>query len=1510
MASESAVSDTVELAELGERPMRRRTLSEDSQSGYSAKTWNSDSDQFEQNFKDRGVWSSKFDFFFACLGYGVGMANFLRFPGLVFKNGGGVFFIPYLLMVFLCVIPIVYLEMIIGQFSSASTLQFGRVIPLFQGIGWAMFIVTFFTIIYYQIVLSWVVYYLFSSLTAQLPFGHCNNTWNTPGCRTISQWNLTVSDDKHTIAFNNGSINVTDVTARTPSEEYFRFFVLAESGDIGILGEINWRLALSLLFAWACVFVVLFQSVTSPKKVIYVTVVVPWLLMIVFLIATAMLPGSSIGFRYFLSPNWDKISQASTWTDASSQAFYSMGPCFGGIMTLSSYNKFKYNIQRDAILLALLDTLTSFLSGLVVCGSLGVLSFKTGIPITELSISGSGLTFIAYPDLFESLPAAPAWSAVFFLMLLLLGFSSQLTMSESLVTSVHDQLPKSSRNKRFRFVIFSCLCIVGSCLGLLFTCQAGIYWFELLNNFAADWNLLIIAIFFSLSITYCYGWRRIAVDVQFMSGNRPSLYWFSSWFATPFLLSAILIYSWAQPEPLKYGSYTYPTWSVAVGYTIALLPVCAIGIGCALALWQKKCKLAQLIQPTQNSGATLANAFYWLDKTVPDYISGEVREEPGESELGQDNSAFRMIDSRANNYGEGAAETASATIVGEVVDSSARANEKAETRSHESDEDADHYWHAWRGKYDFFVSCMAFTIGMGNVWRFPVLCFKYGGGAFFAPYLIMMIICGIPIYFLELILGQYFREGFYRVWKIVPISRGIGIASFIILLYLAVYYSAMGALCLYYFFASLAPNLPWANCEHSFNSANCSFSVYNESWSENGTDLNGTSAVLSVTNFTAVNFIVASREYFRFGVLGLSPDNSGEFNSINWQLWGCCLLMWLLIAVSLCRGIRNSGKTFERPINLATMMILSVCLVLGLLLIVILFILAVRDSRSLTGIRMFIRPNWDILTEPQAWYEALVQVFYNLGIGFGCLINLSSYNRFHTGCKKTAVSVAIIDFLVSFFCGFILFSFAGIIMSTDSSLEISSLFDDSLGFRYSVFIMSATAASANPGFRWATSLWSFILALLSFSSECLHTLVLADVLNTWLSGRCVGCHQRLRSLLDRWWPLMMLFSAVLALSSLPLFSAAGFHLVELLDAYGIAWSVALLCLMELATVSWVFGVQQFSAIIKIMLRGNLSLWWKVCWTVLSPAALIANLVIKWFKKPNEVGLPLPSWTINASYVLEFLPLLPLPVCIVYYLVFTAKGSFSQRLTALVAINKSMFNGEEFNKQVYGHRTTDDPIAESTAGPSAVTEGADERSAGATADDADGSGGGASSTPNGKINHRRLTSKRRVSIYGNEFAIRMDSTSSKMQFSRLSGQQQPLSTVHSLASTSSSTRRAYNKSSSSAGSGSRKLDLKGMMAAQRNSAVLPLVSLAISGGGGGGGGSSVKNSESAGACGQCRAAASLETILSTNVKASAEAPAVAAAAPLADASLQTSPACRDSASQTEQLGGGRDRRSSV
>uniref|UniRef100_A0A1I8IRP1 Transporter n=1 Tax=Macrostomum lignano TaxID=282301 RepID=A0A1I8IRP1_9PLAT len=621
MASESAVSDTVELAELGERPMRRRTLSEDSQSGYSAKTWNSDSDQFEQNFKDRGVWSSKFDFFFACLGYGVGMANFLRFPGLVFKNGGGVFFIPYLLMVFLCVIPIVYLEMIIGQFSSASTLQFGRVIPLFQGIGWAMFIVTFFTIIYYQIVLSWVVYYLFSSLTAQLPFGHCNNTWNTPGCRTISQWNLTVSDDKHTIAFNNGSINVTDMTARTPSEEYFRFFVLAESGDIGILGEINWRLALSLLFAWACVFVVLFQSVTSPKKVIYVTVVVPWLLMIVFLIATAMLPGSSIGFRYFLSPNWDKISQASTWTDASSQAFYSMGPCFGGIMTLSSYNKFKYNIQRDAILLALLDTLTSFLSGLVVCGSLGVLSFKTGIPITELSISGSGLTFIAYPDLFESLPAAPAWSAVFFLMLLLLGFSSQLTMSESLVTSVHDQLPKSSRNKRFRFVIFSCLCIVGSCLGLLFTCQAGIYWFELLNNFAADWNLLIIAIFFSLSITYCYGWRRIAVDVQFMSGKRPSLYWFSSWFATPFLLS--------------------------------------------------------LIQPTQNSGATLANAFYWLDKTVPDYISGEVREEPGESELGQDNSAFRMIDSRADNYGEGAAETASATIVGEVVDSSARANEKA-----------------------------------------------------------------------------------------------------------------------------------------------------------------------------------------------------------------------------------------------------------------------------------------------------------------------------------------------------------------------------------------------------------------------------------------------------------------------------------------------------------------------------------------------------------------------------------------------------------------------------------------------------------------------------------------------------------------------------------------------------------------------------------------------------------------------------------------------------------------
>jgi SNF family Na+-dependent transporter len=144
----------------------------------------------------------------------------------------------------------------------------------------------------------------------------------------------------------------------------------------------------------------------------------------------------------------------------------------------------------------------------------------------------------------------------------------------------------------------------------------------------------------------------------------------------------------------------------------------------------------------------------------------------------------------------------------------------------------------WDRQREFILSVAGGFIGLGNVWRFPYLCYKNGGGAFLIPYLIFLIMGGIPIFLLEVGMGQFMSRGGIEAWNIVPCFKGIGWASLVIVFWLNVYYIVILAWNLFYLVQSFSSVLPWTTCGNTWNTACCSetnFTVIPEGCDKNTT---------------------------------------------------------------------------------------------------------------------------------------------------------------------------------------------------------------------------------------------------------------------------------------------------------------------------------------------------------------------------------------------------------------------------------------------------------------------------------------------------------------------------------------------------------------------------------------------------------------------------------------------------------------------------------------------------
>ncbi|KAG8447809.1 hypothetical protein GDO86_015060 [Hymenochirus boettgeri] len=520
---------------------------------------------------ERDTWTRQMDFIMSCVGFAVGLGNVWRFPYLCYKNGGGVFLIPYILIAILGGIPIFFLEIALGQFMKAGSIAVWNIAPLFQGIGFASVVIVFFCNTYYILILTWAVYYLVKSFTATLPWSHCNNTWNTLDCVEIFRHD-DCSNNTGNSSF--GNLTCDELSDKvSPITEFWERKVLRLSSGLDVMGSINWELLLCLIFCWLLVYFCVWKGVKSTGKIVYFTATFPYVVLLILLVRGAMLPGAHEGIMYYLKPDWSKLGTAQVWIDAGTQIFFSYAIGLGALTALGSYNRFNNDCYKDAFILALINSGTSFFAGFVVFSVLGFMANEQGVDISKVAESGPGLAFIAYPRAVSLMPVAPLWSALFFFMLLLLGLDSQFVGVEGFITAILDLLPARYYFRFQREVAVAICCVVMFLVDLSMLTEGGMYVFQLFDYYSASGMTLLWQTFWQcVVVAWVYGADRFMDDIALMIGYRPFPWMKWCWsFITPSVCMAIFLFNLINYKPLTYNNtYTYPWWGEAIGWCFAL----------------------------------------------------------------------------------------------------------------------------------------------------------------------------------------------------------------------------------------------------------------------------------------------------------------------------------------------------------------------------------------------------------------------------------------------------------------------------------------------------------------------------------------------------------------------------------------------------------------------------------------------------------------------------------------------------------------------------------------------------------------------------------------------------------------------------------------------------------------------------------------------------------------------------------------------------------------------------
>ncbi|XP_046332791.2 sodium- and chloride-dependent glycine transporter 2-like [Haliotis rufescens] len=567
----------------------------------------------------------------------------------------------------------------------------------------------------------------------------------------------------------------------------------------------------------------------------------------------------------------------------------------------------------------------------------------------------------------------------------------------------------------------------------------------------------------------------------------------------------------------------------------------------------------------------------------------------------------------------------------------------------------------WASQLEYLLSVVGFCVALGNVWRFPYICNRNGGGAFLIPFLVCLVLCGLPLFFLEMSLGQFSAMSPTHVWSLCPLLKGIGLSMMIMCFSCVVYLTVICAWALYYTIYSCRTTLPWTDCNNIWNTDACVTSVkaLNQRLTDafNSTNVNGTGLVNMTSGFNSAYTSVAAahsngthfddnrwnndslshtaaEEFWQYKALGIS-SGINYLGPIKWELALCLLASWVIIFVCVVRGVRSVGKAVYVTATVPYV-ILIVLLIRGLTL-----------PGGTEGALFYITPNFSKLLEIQVWLEACLQVFYSLGPAWGCIITMASYTKFNTNCLRNAVFCTFVCEGTSLFAGLVVFSILGF-MAKEANVPIEDVVSSGPGLG---FVIYPEALSQLP----LPQLWSvlFFIMLILLSLDSLFSMVetvVTAILDEYPK-------------LIRWRVLLNgVYCIVSFLLGLVMTTEGGVYVFQLLDWYIVAIFLIFSGLLECVIVAWIYGIDRFSDDIELMIGRPAPLFFKITWCYITPAMLLTTLIFTFtqYEPPTYGKYVYPYHTNVIGWIIAAIPLIPVVVMIVVA-IYKQKGSLWERV---------------------------------------------------------------------------------------------------------------------------------------------------------------------------------------------------------------------------------------------------------